>query len=324
MSNFLQKHWFFVGIAVVVLLAFCFPALGMFVREYKVLKVGIFLAFLVTGMTLDTSDVIRQLKDYKVLFAAVLSSLFFFPLVSYFAASAVFDSQPDFIIGALIIGTAPVTVASGTVMTGMARGNVSLSLFICVLCNVAAIFTIPPILSLFVSVTEPIELPVWKMMFSLIVTVLIPTVIGQILQPRVKDIVKANKKRISIFNQSVVLLIIFNAVAGSTAKLVSAGGSIVYAFLFMVVLHNAFLIFNYYLAKFIKLDRPSVSAFTIHTSQKTLTVSYLVWAGYLADQFPMALIPCIAYHLTQSICDTILADKFRQASEAVDQRRMNI
>lgn len=318
MSGFLKKHWFFVGIAVMVALAFMVPALGMFVREYKILKIGIFLAFLVTGMTLDTSDVIEQLKNFKVLVAAVFSSLFFFPFVTYFAANAVFTSQPDFVIGALIIATAPVTIASGTVMTGMAKGNISLSLFICVLCNVMAIFSIPPLLSIFVSVTEPIELPVWSMMLNLVLTILVPTIIGQLLQPKVQRIIKAHKKKISIFNQSVVLLIIFNAVAGSTTKLVDAGGSIIYAFLFMIVLHNAFLFFNYRLAKFINLDRPSISAFTIHTSQKTLTVSYLVWAGYLADSFPMALIPCIAYHLTQSICDTILAEKFRQSAEKVE------
>lgn len=323
MIGFLKKQWFFVGIAVMVILAFMVPALGMFVREYKILKIGIFLAFLVTGMTLDTSDVVRQLKEYKVLFAAVFSSLFFFPFVTYFAASAVFNSQPDFIIGAIIIATAPVTIASGTVMTGMARGNIPLSLFICVLCNLVAIFSIPPLLNIFVSVTEPIDLPVMKMMLSLIVTILIPTIIGQLLQPKVQKIVKTHKKKISIFNQCVVLLIIFNAVAGSTTKLVDAGSAIIYVFMFMIVLHNAFLFFNYRLAKFIKLDRPSVSAFTIHTSQKTLTVSYLVWAGYLADSFPMALIPCIAYHLTQSICDTILAEKFRQKAEIAEHTMAN-
>lgn len=318
MTNFLKKYWFFVGIAVATILAFFAPGLGIFVREYKILKVGIFLAFLITGMTLDTSDVVRQLKDYRVLIAALFSSLFFFPCATYFAANAVFTTYPDFIIGAIIIATVPVTIASGTVMTGMAKGNIPLSLFICVLCNAVGIFTIPPLLKIFVSVTEPIELPVMQMMLSLVVTILLPTVIGQFLRPQGQKIIKAHKTKISIFNQSVVLLIIFNAVASSTAKLVEAGTAIVYIFLFMIVLHNCFLLFNYRLAKLIKLDRPSVAAFTIHTSQKTLTVSYLVWAGYLSDAFPMALIPCIAYHLTQSICDTILAEKLRQAAERED------
>jgi len=319
MTNFLKKHWFFAGIAVVAVLAFLAPGLGMFVREYRILKIGIFLAFLITGMTLDTSDVVRQLKDFPVLVAALFSSLFFFPCATYFAANAVFTAHPDFVIGAIIIATVPVTIASGTVMTGMAKGNIPLSLFICVLCNAAGIFTIPPLLNILVSVTEPIELPVMQMMLSLVLTILLPTVIGQFLRPQGQRIIKAHKTKISIFNQSVVLLIIFNAVASSTTKLVEAGPVIISVFLFMIVLHNSFLLFNYRLAKLIKLDRPSVAAFTIHTSQKTLTVSYLVWAGYLADTFPMALIPCIAYHLTQSICDTILAEKLRQAAENEDR-----
>lgn len=315
MKAFLKKYWFFVGIAVVVVLAFLIPSVGMFVREYKILKVGIFFAFLVTGITLDTSHVVQQLKQYNVLIAAVVSSLFFFPTIAFFAAKLVFANNPDFVIGVLIIATAPVTVAMGTVMTDMAKGSIPLSLFICVLCNVAAIFTIPPLLNFFVSFEEPIQLPVFNMMLNLIITVLIPTVIGQFIRPVVKERIGAYKKHISLFNQGIVLLIIFNAVAGATSKLIAAGSSIVYAFMFMIVLHNLFLLFNFKLAKLIKLDRPSVAAFTIHTSQKTLTVSYLVWAGYFAESFPMALIPCIAYHMTQSISDTIVAAKMRQRAD---------
>ena len=61
----------------------------------------------------------------------------------------------------------------------------------------------------------------------------------------------------------------------------------------------------------IRLDRASTSAFTIHTSQKTLTVSYIVWSGYFAARYPMALIPAIAYHITQSVVDTLIAHRFR-------------
>jgi sodium/bile acid cotransporter 7 len=68
-----------------------------------------------------------------------------------------------------------------------------------------------------------------------------------------------------------------------------------------------------------KLDRPSTTAFTIHVSQKTLTVSYLVWAGYFASQYPMALIPGIGYHLTQTILDSIVAERFRVAADRAER-----
>ena len=142
MAALLKKYWFFVGIAVMVLVAFFVPAVGAFVRTYKVLNIGIFLAFMVTGLSLETATILEQLKGIKVLAAALVSSLFLFPTIAYFAAQFVFKGSPDFAIGALIIGVAPVTIASGTVMAAIARGNIPLSLFICVLCNFVSIFTI--------------------------------------------------------------------------------------------------------------------------------------------------------------------------------------
>jgi sodium/bile acid cotransporter 7 len=46
-----------------------------------------------------------------------------------------------------------------------------------------------------------------------------------------------------------------------------------------------------------------------------LAVSYLVWSGYFAHHYPLALIPGIVYHLTQMIMDTFVAQKFRKFSE---------
>jgi sodium/bile acid cotransporter 7 len=115
-----------------------------------------------------------------------------------------------------------------------------------------------------------------------------------------------------------VLLIIFNAVASSTDRILQAGSAVILVFAFMVALHSLVLAMNYGISKGIGLDRASTVAFTIHASQKTLTVSYLVWAGYFAAEYPMALIPSIGYHLTQMIMDTVVAEKFRIAADKAD------
>jgi sodium/bile acid cotransporter 7 len=214
-------------------------------------------------------------------------------------------------MGALIIGAAPVTVASGTVMTAMAGGNVPLSLFICVLGNFAAIFTIPFMLNLILAVDNAaMELPILQMLAGLTLKVLLPTIIGQVLRPRVKHLLPPHKAKMSIFNQCIVLLIILNAVASSADSILDVGPVLFLVLSFMIGLHVFMLVFNYYLGRIIGLDLPSIAAFTIHTSQKTLTVSYLVWAGYFAVAYPMALIPAIVYHLTQMIMDTLVAHRF--------------
>ena len=78
MKVFFSKYWFFIGIAAVSVVAVVHPALGVMVRKYNILKIGIFLVFLITGLTLDTRSIIEQLKHYRVLLASLLSSLFLF------------------------------------------------------------------------------------------------------------------------------------------------------------------------------------------------------------------------------------------------------
>ncbi len=155
------------------------------------------------------------------------------------------------------------------------------------------------------------------MLTGLVIKVLIPTVIGQLLRPLLKNALGSCKKAFSIFNQCIVLSIILNAVSSSTDRLLQVGSAIFGVLLFMVFLHLIIVCLNYALSRLLRLDLPSMAAFTIHTSQKTLTVSYLVWAGYFAEAFPMALIPGIAYHLTQMIGGTVVAHRFREKAETI-------
>ena len=316
--SMIKKYWFFIGIACVIGIAFTLPHVGRFIRTYKVLNIGIFIAFFLTGLSLETSSFFEQLKNIKVLLAALFSSLIFFPLVAYFFGQYVFSNWPDFSLGTLIIGVAPVTVASGTVMTAIALGNVPLSLFICVLGNFFSIVTIPIMVNILLKMGDvSIELPAVQMLTGLTLKVLVPVVIGQLLQSRLKSKILPFSKAISIFNQGIVLLIILNAVSSSTHRILETGPALFLVFLFMIGLHVFILLANKFMAGLIGLDKPSTAAFTIHTSQKTLTISYLVWAGYFANTYPMALIPGIVYHLTQMIMDTFVAQWFKSKMESL-------
>jgi sodium/bile acid cotransporter 7 len=113
----------------------------------------------------------------------------------------------------------------------------------------------------------------------------------------------------------VVLLIIFNAVSSSADRVADAGSGLGRLLAFMILLHALVLAFHYALARTIRLDAPSVSAFTIHASQKTLTVSYLVWNAHFSVIHPLAMLPGIVYHLTQMVMDTAVARHFQRRAE---------
>jgi len=312
MAAFLKKYWFFGGIILVVLTGYGLRDLHVWLREYDILTVGIFIAFFITGLTLDTSYLSAQLRQFKAPLAAMVSSLVFIPLLSWILASLVLSWE--YVIGVCIIATAPVTVVSGTVMTAIGRGNIPLSLFICVLGNLIGVFTIPFSLKLLVEAGDNINLPVLKMLLNLAATVLVPIVLGHLLRSPLKGFRSRHKLAFSVFQQCIVLLIIFNAVASSGPNIRVAGATLPFLFAFIIFLHSLILAMNLGVSKLIGLDRPSTTAFTIHTSQKTLAVSYLVWSGYFASEYPLALIPGIVYHLTQMIMDTFVAERFRKLS----------
>ena len=316
MNKLLAKYWFFLGIVVVFVLAFKWPGAGAVMKEWSLLNVGIFLCFLITGLTLPGSDIIRAVRDFRGVFGALISTFILFPIVAITLARICFPDNDGFIAGVCILAVAPVTIASGAVMTRVAQGNVPLSLIICVVANFLAIFTVPVSLSLVLEwvldLDKSIDLSVLSMIWKLLRIVFFPTLMGQILRIWIKDQVGRWSKVFSIFSQGVVLLIILNAASLSRNELRDMRFGAIGILLFTVVLHGVILLLNLLLAKTMRLNRPSVAAFTIHVSQKTLTISSVVWADYLADDYPLALIPVAAYHLTQMIADTFVAHKFSE------------
>lgn len=310
MGHFLKKQWFLIGIASASLLAYFFPEWGDFLKRYGIFSIGIFLAFFITGLCLETRNILRQIQDVRAPAAAVFSSLILYPLLAWLLALPVLPHE--FVIGVCIIAVGPVTVSSGTIMTAIARGNIPLSIFICILTSFLAIFTIPVMLNLLLSVGGRIELPVLHMLGDLVVKVLLPIILGQIVRPFFKKQVQRINHPLSIFQSCVIILIIFRAISSSAENITEAGSVLVSIILFMVFMHFFMLFLNYGIANLLKLDRPSVSAFTIHTSQKTLTVTYIVWAGYFANDYPMAFIPAIICQLIQMTVGTFVAEFFRK------------
>jgi predicted Na+-dependent transporter len=254
---------------------------------------------------------LRDLQPGAAL-ASLASSLVLTPLFAWALAYPLFPLELT--AGVCIIATAPVSIVSGTVMTAIGRGNVPLSVFICLIGNSVGIFTIPFSLQLLVGLAADIDLPILDMLLSLIATVLVPIVLGVAARPFLRTLIARYAGAFSVFQQCIVLLIMFNAFSGSGSRLAASGAVLPGVVVFMVLLHALILLLNRAISRLLRLDRPSTTAFTIHTSQKTLTVSYLVWAGNFAAQYPLAIIPGIVYHLTQIIVDTLVAERFRETS----------
>jgi len=308
----LRRQIFFMGIAIAFAAAVAWPEFGEAVRRSRIVNAGIFLNFLIVGASIEIPPAGSRRRRYaRALMAATGSSLLIVPVVAWAAASWMLGGRSDLTVGTVIVASAPVTVASGTALTAMALGDVTLSLLICVATHLAGLFTMPLLLSVLLGAGQQIRLPVLSLLRDLALTILLPVALGWLGHRRLRPRLGAWSRALS---QGVVLLIVFNAVSSSAPHM---SWSVVWGRLafFMILFHGVVLVYHYLVACWLRLDEAAASAFTIHSSQKTLTIPYIVWDGFFAVSNPLAMLPAIVYHLTQLVVDTAVAGFFRRRAE---------
>lgn len=309
MVAFLRKQWFLIGIFCSVWLGYSYPEWSRFLGRYDVINIGIFLSFFFTGLCLETQSILRLVSTVRAPVAAALSSLILYPLIAWILAQLMLPTE--FVIGICIIAAGPVTLTSGTIMTAIARGNIPLSILICIVTNVLAIFTMPLMLSILLNIGGSLDLPVMKMFLALVFMVLTPLLAGQVLRPFCAKIVERYEHLFSILQSCIILLIIFNVVSRSADHINEAGRGLLGILFFVVFLYFLMIMVNYLIARLMRIDTPSLIAFTIHTSQKTLAVAYVVWAAHFAQDFPSAFLPAIMCQIVQMTAGTFVARYFK-------------
>jgi sodium/bile acid cotransporter 7 len=76
----------------------------------------------------------------------------------------------------------------------------------------------------------------------------------------------------------------------------------------VIVVHVALLLLGFGLSRLLRIERGDAIAVIFAGSQKTLMVG-----AYLAMAVgPLAILPMVAYHATQLVIDTLVADWLRQ------------
>ncbi len=74
-----------------------------------------------------------------------------------------------------------------------------------------------------------------------------------------------------------------------------------------VVVHMAGLILGLVGGRVVCLSRPDRIAVGFAGSQKTLPVGLLLFSAYYRDDYPLAVLPLLLYHLAQLLLDTLIA-----------------
>jgi len=218
-----------------------------------------------------------------------------------------------FQIGIQIYFIVPCTISAGVILTGQAGGAVALSVMLTVFCNLAAVFTVPPLVAWIVAFKN-VRLDPVALLIKLILTVLLPLLVGKGVRyvPHVKPCIIKFSDTLKVI--SIILLTIIPWMKVSQASAEKAFRDISVASVFAVLgwgmaMHVLFIIVIYPPCLLLKLEKPVLKSVMIMASQKSLAVAVTI-SGFLpftqAEQGLISL-PLIIIHLGILVSDSVWA-----------------
>jgi solute carrier family 10 (sodium/bile acid cotransporter), member 7 len=271
---------------------------------------GIFVLFLVNGMRIARGEIARGLANWRY-FAPLM--LFVFGAMSLagvgFAALAGTMLPPLVALGFVYLGCLPSTVQSATSYTSLAHGNVALAVVGAALINIAGVFISAPLFAL-LGGSGAGEIGS-EAIIRIGLILILPFVIGQLVQDRVIERIAAHRARIAWLDRAVIGIAVYVAFSGADEQgLATMFGVRDWAALIALVLALLALALGAAWASSGALGLPRADriAFLFAGSQKSVAIG----APLAAILFPpsaagFVIAPLLLYHLAQLVLAAPLA-----------------
>ncbi|KAK7392986.1 hypothetical protein VNO78_21436 [Psophocarpus tetragonolobus] len=314
-----------------VTLGLTYPSLGCAADKYGVSKMGPFGIFVISGLMLRSEEIGTAVKAWPVGLYGLVSILFLTPYFSRVLLQIQLQPQ-EFITGLAIFTCMPTTLSSGVALTQLAGGNSALALAMTVITNMLGIFIIPLSIAKFVAGGVGVALPTKQLFKSLVLSILIPLILGKVLRESIKgvaDFVDKNRKLVSVISALFLSLVPWTQVSRSRPLLLMVKPSVFLVAIGLgALLHMSLLAFNILAVwslsvisggrKSIFSQKENASALILVASQKTLPVMVAViepLQGAFGES-GLLVLPCVAAHLIQIIFDTFIINFLRHRDDS--------
>lgn len=330
--KFATAHFLPLALIGGVVLGLANPSLGCTADRYYLSKVSTFCIFIISGLTLRSQEIGAAFEAWPVGLFGLASILLLTPTFSTLILQLNLQ-PPEFVTGLALFACMPTTLSSGVSLTQLAGGNFALALAMTTISNLLGILVVPFTITKFVAAGVGISIPTKLLFRSLIMTLLVPLVLGKIFRELFKgvaDFADNHRKLLSNMNALFLALVPWIQISKSSSLLLMVNPtSFLLAIGLGALLHFLLLAFNALAIKVISsLSGGSMSLFSqrknaiallLVASQKTLPVMVAV-----VDQFGGAMgapglliLPCVAAHLNQIILDSFLVNSFLQRDHPV-------
>lgn len=314
---------FVIAIIISIVVAYFFPQLGKAESSVPldaIASVGISLIFFFYGLKLSTSSIKSGLKNWRLHFVVQLSTFLLFPAIIVLFYPLVKDTSHETLwLSLLFMAALPSTVSSSVVMVSMAKGNVPAAIFNASISGIIGIAITPLWMTSFIQQTD-ISYDFTSIYAQLLIEILLPLIIGLLLRKYWGEFARKNSRALSLFDKSIILLIIYKSFVHSFEEEVfSSVGLLDFGLMFLLVVSIFF--FVYWLTGWISRQLQFTKEDQI-TAQFCGTKKSLVHGTVFSEALfgqssimGLMLLPLMIFHAFQILVISVIAGKLGRRKE---------
>jgi sodium/bile acid cotransporter 7 len=312
MLAFFRQRWFLLALVALLAAGIEWPSAMKPIARWLPADAIVAMVTFVMALPLETIVLWRAVRrPGPAWLGAGLNSLLAPPLG--WLASSVLPAELG--TGVIMATSVPCTLATAAVWTRRAGGNDAVAFLVTMITNLSCFVVVPVWLLLLVGVRADVDFR--QVVLGLVLLVVLPIVVAQVMR-QWRPIGAWAARRVALLSsvaQCGVLLMVFLGAVGSGERLaqldsraVVSASSVVLMIVAVAAVHIVLLSTGLGLSQWLGLARAEAIAVAFSGSQKTLMVG-----AYLALAVgPLAILPMVAYHASQLVIDTLVADWLRQ------------
>lgn len=304
-SDFVGKYMAFFVIAIAALALFVPTSVSWIKTSY----VNTLLGIVMFGMGLTL-----KLEDFKIVFSrpkdviiGCIAQFTIMPLIA-FLLTKIFNLPVELAVGVILVGTCPGGTSSN-VMTYLSKGDVALSVGMTGVSTILAPFMTPFLTYLLAG--QSVDVNVLSMFLSIIKVVIIPIVLGFIINKCFGSFTEKIVKVLPLISVTAIVAIVAAVVSANSAKILTCSFIIVA----VVVLHNVCgYMLGYGIGKILKLDRSKCKAISIEVGMQNSGLATSLAATHFA-QYPLATIPGAVFSVWHNISGAVVANIYARTAD---------
>jgi len=259
-----------------------------------ILPISLMVIMFGMGLSLQWRDFGRVVKYPKAVAVGLFGQMLLLPAVGFLIAAWLLN-EPALAVGLVLLAACPGGTTSNLI-THQARGDLALSVTLTAITSVVTIVSIPLVVGLalqaFADTTQPIELPVLRMMLTLFVITLLPISIGMLVRRKWTPFAQKVEPGISLFGAVflgvLIVIILYQQGDSLLGQLTSAGPA-------TLLLNGVMMLLGFASARLFGLNGAQSTSITIEVGIQNSTLAILIASSVLMS--PAMAVPAAMYSL---------------------------